>query len=159
MRSFERSLPMALLRAREAAMGFFRPHLKACGVTEQQWRVIRALHSHGEMEFQDLARLICVQPPSLTSMLIRLEKLGLVRRRRSTGDRRRLFVSVSRKGGQRFQVMSKIMEKVYRDLESQLGTQQLQLLLGLLAKTQQLKPRTSPPAGARKRSARPRAAA
>ena len=43
MRPFDRSLPMALLRAREAVMSRFRPLLHAHGVTEQQWRVIRAL--------------------------------------------------------------------------------------------------------------------
>ncbi|MGC4028803.1 MAG: homoprotocatechuate degradation operon regulator HpaR [Steroidobacteraceae bacterium] len=155
MRSFDRSLPMALLRAREAAMGLFRPQLKACGLTEQQWRVIRALHSHGEMEFQNLARLICVQPPSLTSMLVRLEKLGLIRRRRPAGDRRRLFVSVSRKGSMRFQAISKGMEKIYRDIEAQLGEQRLQLLLKLLAQAQQLRPRDTapPPAGRARKSA------
>lgn len=149
MRSFERSLPMALLRTRETVMGFFRPLLKASGLTEQQWRVVRALHSHGEMEFQALARMICVQPPSLTSMLVRLEKLGLIRRRRSTGDRRRLFVSVSTKGGQRFQSISKDMEKAYRSIEAQFGAPQLNQLLELLAEAQRLQPRT--PAVAAKR--------
>ena len=38
-----RNLPQALLRAREAVMRYFRPNLKIAGVTEQQWRVIRAL--------------------------------------------------------------------------------------------------------------------
>ena len=43
MRAFSRSLPMQLLRAREAVMQRFRPMLHQHGVTEQQWRVIRVL--------------------------------------------------------------------------------------------------------------------
>ena len=43
MRTFSQSLPMALLRAREAVMRRFRPGLRCHGVTEQQWRVLRAL--------------------------------------------------------------------------------------------------------------------
>jgi hypothetical protein len=42
-RSFARSLPMALLKAREAVMVRFRPSLRAHGLTEQQWRVLRIM--------------------------------------------------------------------------------------------------------------------
>ena len=45
LRPFTHSLPMALLRAREATMRWFRPHLAAHGLTEQRWRVLRALTS------------------------------------------------------------------------------------------------------------------
>ena len=43
MREFSRSLPMSLLRAREAVMRQFRPSLRSHGLTEQQWRILRAL--------------------------------------------------------------------------------------------------------------------
>ena len=43
MREFSRSLPMSLLRAREAVMRQFRPSLRNHGLTEQQWRILRAL--------------------------------------------------------------------------------------------------------------------
>ena len=43
LRSFDRSLPMGLLRAREAAMRLFRAHLARHDLTEQRWRVLRAL--------------------------------------------------------------------------------------------------------------------
>ena len=41
--SVSRSLPMQLMRAREAVMKRFRPHLTERGLTDQQWRVIRPL--------------------------------------------------------------------------------------------------------------------
>ena len=146
MRSFERSLPMALLRARESVMDFFRPHLNAHGLTEQQWRVIRALHALGEMEFQELARRICVQPPSLTGILTRLEKLNMIRRRRAPDDRRRLFVSVTREGSKRFEAVSELVEGVYRNIESQFGEKQLNTLFKLLTRAQQLVPPEVAPA-------------
>jgi len=43
MREFSRSLPMSLLRAREAVMRQFRPALRRHDLTEQQWRILRAL--------------------------------------------------------------------------------------------------------------------
>ena len=44
LRGFNRSLPMALLRAREAVMKKFIPSLRENGLSSQQWRVIRALN-------------------------------------------------------------------------------------------------------------------
>ena len=43
----DRSLPIMLLRAREAVMKRFRPMLKAHGLSEQQWRVLRVLNETG----------------------------------------------------------------------------------------------------------------
>lgn len=53
--STDRTLPMALLRAREAVMDMFRPHLAAHGVTEQQWRVMRVLAELDGADAQMLA--------------------------------------------------------------------------------------------------------
>ena len=53
-----RNLPSLLLQARESIMGHTRPHLRKNGLSDQQWRVLRALG--GELglpgfEFTDLA--------------------------------------------------------------------------------------------------------
>jgi homoprotocatechuate degradation regulator HpaR len=89
---------MALLRARELTMSYFRPLLNAHGLTEQQWRVIRVLQEYGELEFRDLSRVAWIQPASLTGILTRLERAALVRRTRSRSDQRRLHLSLSRPG-------------------------------------------------------------
>src|SRR4051794_24912283 len=57
MRDFSQSLPMALLRAREAVMRQFRPSLRQHGLTEQQWRILRALAAVDATEVTELARL------------------------------------------------------------------------------------------------------
>ena len=44
-----RNLPLLLLQAREAVFARFRPLLNAVGLTEQQWRVVRALLDHGPL--------------------------------------------------------------------------------------------------------------
>ena len=51
---------MALLRAREAVMREFRAALRRHGLTEQQWRVLRALTARDEMEILALADRILV---------------------------------------------------------------------------------------------------
>src|SRR5690554_5466389 len=57
LRAFSMSLPMSLLRAREAVMRHFRISLREHQVTEQQWRVIRAISSADEADVNDLVRM------------------------------------------------------------------------------------------------------
>jgi hypothetical protein len=50
MRPFRRSLPMRLMQAREAVMQRFRPSLRAHGITDQQWRIVRTLEETDALE-------------------------------------------------------------------------------------------------------------
>ena len=81
-----RSLPIALLRAREAVMAYFRPHHRKGGITEQQWRVIRVLYLDGETDATTLARRSYLLAPSLSRILKDLEAAGYVRRRPGSDD-------------------------------------------------------------------------
>src|ERR1700751_4938476 len=98
MREFSRSLPMALLRAREAVMRQFRPSLRQHGLTEQQWRILRALAGAEESEGTDLARPAFLLGPSLSRILRDLEARNLIERRTAESDLRRGVVSISDKG-------------------------------------------------------------
>ncbi|HTI68031.1 MAG TPA: homoprotocatechuate degradation operon regulator HpaR [Caulobacteraceae bacterium] len=92
---FRQSLTMALFSAREAIMSRMRPILRAHGVTEQQWRVLRTLTDAGEVEVTVLSRRAMLHPPSLTRILRDLVARGLVRRRCDETDMRRGLVSIS----------------------------------------------------------------
>ena len=80
MREFSRSLPMSLLRAREAVMRQFRPSLRQYGLTEQQWRILRALAAIEAVEVTELARTAFLLGPSLSRILRDLEARQLVER-------------------------------------------------------------------------------
>ena len=76
IRPFERSLPMQLMRAREAVMARFRPHLKARDLSDQQWRIIRALSETDALAIAELSARCCIHPASLSRMLPALEQDG-----------------------------------------------------------------------------------
>ena len=59
-----RNLPRLLLQARESVIAHFRPILKAHGLTEQQWRVLRALVDAGPLEplIEELSQLVDISP-------------------------------------------------------------------------------------------------
>lgn len=134
------SLTLTLLQAREAAMSFFRPLLNEHGLTEQQWRVIRILRQHGEMESYRLAELACILKPSMTGVLTRLERDGIVSRRKSPSDQRRVHINLTEKGHECFLSMSDGMESNYRCIQEQFGEEKLQQLLGLLNELKQIRP-------------------
>lgn len=141
---------MALLRARELTMGYFRPMLNEHGLTEQQWRVIRVLQEYGELEFHDLSRVAWIQPPSLTGILTRLERAALVRRTRSHSDQRRLHLSLSRAGLRRFETVSREAEQRYGLIERRLGPARLKSLMKILGEFDRLEPASAPGRGRRR---------
>ena len=126
------SLTLALLQAREAAMSFFRPSLNEHGLTEQQWRIIRILEQHGELEIYQLAELACILKPSMTGVLVRMEAAAMVHRRKAEQDQRRVLITLADKGKASFESMSQCMEANYQRLQDQFGEEKFQTLLGLL---------------------------
>ncbi|NWL45099.1 homoprotocatechuate degradation operon regulator HpaR [Pseudomonas hunanensis] len=134
------SLTLTLLQAREATMAFFRPSLNTHELTEQQWRVIRILRRQGELESYQLAELACILKPSMTGVLKRLERDGLVARRKSQVDQRRVLVSLTVKGHQVFLAMSEEMKDGYEKIVKQVGEEKLQLLMQLLNDMKNIKP-------------------
>lgn len=134
------SLTLTLLQAREAAMAFFRPALNQHELTEQQWRVIRILRQQGELESHQLAQQACILKPSMTGVLSRLERDGLVRRHKSSQDQRRVFVALTERGQQCFVSMSDGMESNYQKIEAQFGAEKMEQLLGLLNELKSIKP-------------------
>src|SRR5881394_2422606 len=83
-----RNLPRLLLQAREAVMVHTRPSLREHGLSDQQWRVLRVLGEHGTVETGRVAREAYILGPSLTGVLTRMERDGLIRRERDASDQR-----------------------------------------------------------------------
>ncbi|MBT4939270.1 MAG: MarR family transcriptional regulator, partial [Rhodospirillaceae bacterium] len=88
LRDFSRSLPMALLRARETVMERFRPNLRAHDLTDQQWRVLRALFDHGEKDLGELAEMCCLLKPSITRIIRSMEQRALLKKQADDKDQR-----------------------------------------------------------------------
>jgi homoprotocatechuate degradation regulator HpaR len=124
---------MELLKAREAAMSRFRPMLREHGLTEQQWRVIRALSDYNEMDAGQLAKRSFLLAPSLTRILQFLEKSKLVKRSADAADQRRANFVLTAKGRRVFEEIAPDTEKLYAEIEAQFGLDRLESLYELLA--------------------------
>jgi homoprotocatechuate degradation regulator HpaR len=135
MREFSRSLPMSLLRAREAVMRQFRPSLRNHGLTEQQWRILRALTSVDEIEVTELAHVAFLLGPSLSRILRDLEARQLIERKAAETDLRRAVVSISAKGMKLIEAVAPTSEAIYAAITKRYGVRklaELQEMLGTL---------------------------
>jgi len=138
MRDFSRSLPMSLLRAREAVMRQFRPSLRNHGLTEQQWRILRALTAVEAIEVTELARTAFLLGPSLSRILRDLEARDLIERRTAETDLRRGVVSISPKGLKLIEAVAPTSEAIYAEITSRYGARklaELQDMLGVLERS------------------------
>jgi homoprotocatechuate degradation regulator HpaR len=122
-----RNLAMLLLQARESVMSMFRPVLKQFSLTEQQWRIIRALNDHPrqEMEAGQIARVCCILSPSLTGVLERMDRDGLIRRSRVASDQRKVIVSLTPQSQALVKRISPLIDEQYRSLEHRIGAKAL----------------------------------
>ena len=120
-----RNLPQLLLQARETLMSNFRPILNDNGLTEQQWRVIRALLTAGPLEPRQLCEACQIVGPSLTGVLARMEEMGLVTRERMDNDQRRLLVSLTAKSRRIASRMAPRVEAQYERIEARVGADRL----------------------------------
>jgi len=123
---------MQLMRAREAVMRRFRPHLAARGFSEQQWRIIRALADAGEMEIGALAGECQIHPASLSRMLPKLVRAGYLSRKNHKQDQRRVVVSITPRGRVLFRSVAPESEEIYAAVERDIGAQKLRDLYRLL---------------------------
>ena len=127
-----RNLPRLLLQAREAVMAHTRPSLREHGLSDQQWRVLRVLGEHGAVETGRVAREAFILGPSLTGVLARMERDGLIRRARDPADQRRTVVEATAKGTRMVGKLSRSIEAHYDWMEKSLGKQKLSQLYVLL---------------------------
>ncbi len=137
---------MALMRAREAVMRHFRPILANHAVTEQQWRVLRALHdSSSPVSVGELAERTFLLGPSLSRMLASLDERQLIER--SAGDdARRIEVRLRSAGAALVARIAPLSEAAYDHIEHQLEPGELDQLADLLTRlAASPEPATAPP--------------
>jgi homoprotocatechuate degradation regulator HpaR len=133
MRPFDQSLPMALLRAREAVMRGFRRLLREHGLNEQEWRIMRALVETDELEIGELAERVFILKPSATRTVKNLEARGIVSRSRPISDQRRSLISLTAEGRSVFEELAPDSEQEYARITQRIGRRdmdELYLLLG-----------------------------
>ncbi|MEM6371455.1 MAG: homoprotocatechuate degradation operon regulator HpaR [Pseudomonadota bacterium] len=130
----DRSLPIALMRAREQVMAPIRDMLVDTGLSEQQWRVLRVLAEHGEMDSKTLATRACLLFPSLTRMASAMSKKGLITQARDNADKRRQLLAITPAGASIINDNAQRALEIVDGFREILGDTDYERLLDLLAR-------------------------
>ena len=127
-----RSLPIALIRAREGVMAPIREMLSETNITEQQWRVLRVLDDYGPMDAKSLADRASLLVPSLTRIATTLRKKGLIVQTTDANDRRRQIIAITDAGQTLILDCADQATMIASDFKQKLGSQNYETLLDLL---------------------------
>ncbi|MGV3524173.1 MAG: MarR family winged helix-turn-helix transcriptional regulator [Candidatus Sericytochromatia bacterium] len=88
------------IRAAESLSSRINQHLSGYGLTESQFGVLEVLHHLGPQCQRDLANKLLKSGGNITLVIDNLEKQALVERRRNSGDRRYITVSLTPAGAE-----------------------------------------------------------
>ncbi len=159
-----RNLPQQFLKARDSLMAHFRPILNHFGLSEQQWRILRALDEHAQLEPREMCELCQIHSSSMAGVLARMEEMELVARTRVAADQRRVLVRLAHKGDALIDQMAPLIEAQYSALEQVFGQHTLDALSTALTDfiaaqskpvAQVALPATAPPSAGRRTTAAP----
>ena len=145
-------------------MSHFRPILNHFGLTEQQWRILRALDEHAQLEPREICNLCQILSSSMAGVLARMEEMELIQRSRVSEDQRRVLVRLAQKGDQLIGEMAPLIELQYQHIEQAFGKQIFNDLFNVLEEficaqsnpVQHIElPSTAPVSAGRRMSAKP----
>lgn len=128
---YERSLTVALLRARESTMRRFKKYADQEDLSLPQWRVLRALADGEPLDAGTLCQRCVILPPSLTRILRALQERGLTRQV-ECADARRHMVTLTDAGMALFTKLVGMSEHTRSEIDDAFGHDKMSLLLDLL---------------------------
>jgi MarR family transcriptional regulator, organic hydroperoxide resistance regulator len=93
-----RFLPYMINRAGARLAVAFSAEIERHGIGLQEWRVLAALHARGPARLGDLALLTSIEISTLSRLVGRMTRAGLVDRAREDGDRRAVRIRPTARG-------------------------------------------------------------
>lgn len=113
-------LPLLLHKLEESLTQYSKPYLHGWQLSKQQFRILRHLYERGPLEPRQIVAICRIPSPSLTGILLRMEKLHLVQRQRVPQDQRRLLITLTDKSQTMLHEIIPETNAIYRLLESTL---------------------------------------
>ena len=124
---------MDLLRTYDLLSRRMSPVLKAVDLTSTQYNVLRILRgAGGELSCGEIGGRMVTRDPDVTRLVDRLEKRGLISRRRETKDRRTVLTRITPQGLALLAGLDEPVRGMHRKYLGHLGRAKLQKLAELL---------------------------
>ena len=94
----ENQVCFRLYTAARLTMGAYHPYLDPLGITYPQYLVLLVLWEQDKQPVNDIAHKLYLETNTVTPLLQRMEKAGLVKRTKGKEDTRQRIVSLTKKG-------------------------------------------------------------
>ncbi len=130
----EEELFLNIMRSAEYLTRPFMCFFKATGLTGSQYNVLRVLRGHGEegIPCHEIAEQMVSYDPDLTRLLDRLEKASLVKRERSTTDRRVVIARIAPAGLKLVNSLDQPIKDMHKKQLKHLSAAKMRTLIDLL---------------------------
>ncbi len=96
----------------------YQPYLDKLGITYPQYLVLMVLWENDDVPVNDISQKLILNTNTVTPLLKRMEAQGLIKRKRSESDERKVLVKLTRKGRLMQKKASSIPESLASDLVS-----------------------------------------
>lgn len=125
---------VSLLRTTDMLSRHLTQVLKAEDLSQTQYNVLRILRGAPDgLACGEIGNRMITRDPDITRLLDRLEKRGLISRRRETKDRRMVLTRITPTGLEVLERLDKPVQDAHRKQLGHLGRERLQTLADLLA--------------------------
>lgn len=125
MTSIKQSTGFLTVRTARSMKKMLDARLSEFGVTSSQHTVLSTLAEDDGLSLSEIGKRIYLDKPAITGLADRLEKDGLVERRRTSEDRRVIRLYLTEKGQNLLQRFEKIATEVDQELVQVLSSSEL----------------------------------
>jgi DNA-binding MarR family transcriptional regulator len=105
-------LCFALYAATNSIIRYYRIYLNEIGITYTQYLVLLVLWESETSSIKDIAKVLKLDSPTITPIIQKLEKMNLVKKKRSSLDERVVEVSLTKSGEDLEDQLADIQNKV-----------------------------------------------
>ena len=113
-----------LYTASRLTIGVYHPYLDPLGITYSQYLVMLVLWEHDKQPVMDIAHRLMLDSNTVTPLLQRMEKAGLIKRTKGKEDTRQRIVSLTQKGMEMQEQAKHIPECLAADLIQKAGEEE-----------------------------------
>lgn len=137
--SLQQEAALNVIRTADALKRSMELLLKGHGITSAQYNVLRILRGAGAegLHCRGIAERMITAEPDVTRLLMRMERLGLLVRRRGGGDRRIVTATVTKQGLKLLHEVDAPLRNLQRQQFALLSHDQMAGLISALEKTRE----------------------
>jgi len=129
---FDRYISYAIAAAHRAVSKSLSARIRDHGLQIEAWRIMEALDGDRRLTMGELARIVLINPPTLSKLVDRMVSDGLVHRQVSLADQRQINLLLTDLGRKRMMQVREVVNKEDSELAVQLGPENARILVEIL---------------------------